>query len=82
MEVRYPRPVVRKWYSRLCHLGVLGLLVRVVPHHEAEEEAGHDDVAQPQHGEVAGGVGGGEDQFPGQRQVRSIASDGAANSAE
>ena len=81
MEVRYSRPVAWKRDSRLRHLCVLRLLVRVVPHDEAEKEAGHHDVPQPQHGEVAGGVGRGEDQFPGQRQVRGVTSHRASHAS-
>ena len=56
MKVRYPHPVAGKWNARLSHFGMLGLLVSVVSHDEAEEEAGHDDVSQAEHGEVSRGV--------------------------
>ena len=36
-------------------------LVGVVAHDKAEKEAGHDDVAEAEHREVARRVGGGED---------------------
>ena len=38
-------------------------LVSVIAHDKAEEEAGHDNVAEAEHGEVPGGVGGGEDEL-------------------
>ena len=38
-------------------------LVCVIAHDKAEEEAGHDNVAEAEHGEVPGGVGGGEDEL-------------------
>ena len=66
MKVRYPHPVAGKWNARLSHFGMLGLLVSVVSHDEAEEEAGHDDVSQAEHGEVSRGVRGWEDQLAGQ----------------
>ena len=56
MKVRYPHPVAGQWNARLSHFGMLGLLVSVVSHDEAEEEAGHDDVSQAEHGEVSRGV--------------------------
>ena len=38
-------------------------LVSVIAHDKAEEEPGHDNVAEAEHGEVPGGVGGGEDKL-------------------
>ena len=38
-------------------------LVSVIAHDKAEEEPGHDNVAEAEHGEVPGGVGGGEDEL-------------------
>ena len=38
-------------------------LVCVIAHDKAEEEPGHDNVAEAEHGEVPGGVGGGEDEL-------------------
>ena len=35
-------------------------LVCIVAHDKAEEESGHDNVAEAEHREVAGGVRGGE----------------------
>ena len=78
MKVGNPHPVARQWNARLRQLGLLRLLVSVVSHDKAEEEAGHDDVPQAQHGEVSRGVGGGEDQLAGQGEVGSIASHGPA----
>ena len=53
MEVRDAGPVTGQGDAGLGHLGVLRLLVRVVPHHEAEQQPGHHDITQPQHREVA-----------------------------
>ena len=78
MKVRYPHPVTGKWYPRLSHLSLLCLLVSVVSHDEAEEEPRHHDVPQAQHGEVAGGAGGGEDKLAWQGEIGGIAGHSAS----
>ena len=50
----------------------LCLLVGIVAHDEAEEQPGHDDVAQPQHGEVAAVLRRGEDELAGQREAGRV----------
>ena len=58
----------------LRHPRLLRPLVGVVAHDEAEKETGHDDIAQPEHGEVAGGAGGREDQLARQGEPWRVAS--------
>jgi len=70
VEVGDPKPVRGKRDSVLGQTRSLCPLVGVVAHDEAEKEAGHDDVSESEHGEVARGVGGGEDELAGEGETR------------
>ena len=55
-------------YNRRWTQSHLRLLVRIVSHDEAEEEPRHHNVSQPEHGEMAAVVGGGEHQLARQTE--------------
>lgn len=78
MKVRQPRAEQAPG-RRNASLGhrTLGLFVRVVAQHEAQQQAGHDDVAEAQHGEVTRVVHARKDQFAREVELRRLPHDAA-----
>lgn len=54
----------RRRYAGFRRLRTLGLLVRIVTEHEAQQQPWHDDIAQAEHREVTAVVNAGENQLP------------------